>query len=342
MCNIAGYVGSRPAAPILLEMMEREEGFAGGYYTGIVTVYQNRLYCRKVVGGVRELVEKTDAASLPGVVGMIHSRRNSGGGQEWAHPFLNPAGDLAYVANGSPGCFMDNGERISQAAAQLYEQGYRFTTVDPSVPRYPAYAPGCHIHTSEAMCFLIDRYAQQKGSVLEAMGQVFMDYPAEIVGLALSASSADRIFAARISQPMMIGWDSSGAYLATAALAFPQGVGGAFSLPVNTAGEVFAGHLTLRPFDRPPAPLSRPIPWDEVFDGIGRRLAQGPANMVELLEATESSFPKGEADQQYHAVYEVLRILAQRGRLAVQVRETDGVEPSLRRRTFYCRSLQPA
>ena len=31
MCNIAGYVGTKRAAPILLEMMKKEEGFAGGY-----------------------------------------------------------------------------------------------------------------------------------------------------------------------------------------------------------------------------------------------------------------------------------------------------------------------
>jgi hypothetical protein len=35
MCNIAGYVGSRRAAPIILEMLRREEGFAGGFYSGL-------------------------------------------------------------------------------------------------------------------------------------------------------------------------------------------------------------------------------------------------------------------------------------------------------------------
>ena len=37
MCNIAGYVGTRPAAPILLEMLKKQEGFAGGELYGVPT-----------------------------------------------------------------------------------------------------------------------------------------------------------------------------------------------------------------------------------------------------------------------------------------------------------------
>ena len=40
MCNIAGYVGNKPAAPILLEMLRNQEGLAGGYYTGIATRHE--------------------------------------------------------------------------------------------------------------------------------------------------------------------------------------------------------------------------------------------------------------------------------------------------------------
>ena len=45
MCNIAGYVGNgkQEAAPILLEMMRAQEGYAGGYYTGIATIHEGKL-----------------------------------------------------------------------------------------------------------------------------------------------------------------------------------------------------------------------------------------------------------------------------------------------------------
>ena len=48
MCNIAGYVGTKKAAPILLEMMRREEGFAGGYNTGIATICNGNIYYTKL------------------------------------------------------------------------------------------------------------------------------------------------------------------------------------------------------------------------------------------------------------------------------------------------------
>ncbi|MBQ6824951.1 MAG: hypothetical protein IJP27_09880 [Clostridia bacterium] len=74
MCNIAGYIGSRPAAPILLEMLKKQEGLAGGYYTGIATLHQGKIYCTKLVGDVDALIRETEAANLPGTGGIIHSR----------------------------------------------------------------------------------------------------------------------------------------------------------------------------------------------------------------------------------------------------------------------------
>ena len=65
MCNIAGYVGTRPAAPILLEMMKNEEGFAGGYNTGIATIHQGELYHTKLVGCTQKLMDETEALPFP-------------------------------------------------------------------------------------------------------------------------------------------------------------------------------------------------------------------------------------------------------------------------------------
>ena len=103
MCVIAGYVGTRRAAPVLLEMIERQEGLAGGFYTGLATVEAGRLYWRKVVGDLAELRKCPDAEQLPGSVGVAHSRSNSGGDVEWAHPFISCEDMVAYIANGSAG-----------------------------------------------------------------------------------------------------------------------------------------------------------------------------------------------------------------------------------------------
>ena len=44
MCNVAGYVGNKAAAPVLLKMMARQEGFGGGYYSGIATIAGGELH----------------------------------------------------------------------------------------------------------------------------------------------------------------------------------------------------------------------------------------------------------------------------------------------------------
>ena len=73
MCNIGGYIGSEAAAPILLDMMEKQEGLAGGYYSGIATIADGRLHFAKVVGDFAKLRRETDAERLPGTIGIAHS-----------------------------------------------------------------------------------------------------------------------------------------------------------------------------------------------------------------------------------------------------------------------------
>ena len=108
MCVIAGYAGSRLAAPVVLEMIERQEGLAGGYYAGVAAVEPGSLHWRKVVGTVADLRRNTDAETLPGCVAIAHSRSKSGGDQEWAHPFVACFESVAYVANGSAGVWIDH------------------------------------------------------------------------------------------------------------------------------------------------------------------------------------------------------------------------------------------
>ena len=74
MCNIAGYVGERRAAPILIEMLRREEGIDAGFYTGIATLHEGKIHYRKLTGNLDDLLRETDAIDLPGNIGIIHSR----------------------------------------------------------------------------------------------------------------------------------------------------------------------------------------------------------------------------------------------------------------------------
>ncbi|MEA4823228.1 MAG: hypothetical protein VB111_03840 [Clostridiaceae bacterium] len=225
MCNIAGYVGTQAAAPILLGMMERQAGFGGGYYTGIATLYEGELHSEKVLGDMDRLYAASDVRSLPGNVGIIHSRSNSGGDREWAHPFLSNDETLAYVANGSTGAFARLPEfNRDLVSLELEHRGVQFRSKSAPVGAYPRLTDGSGVHVSEVMCHLIRMLISEGFEPEAAMRRAFLANPSEIVALALHVTMPDTILAARYNQPMMLGRADDGVYLATTALAFPPDV----------------------------------------------------------------------------------------------------------------------
>jgi len=129
MCIIAGYSGNRPAAPILIEMMKKEEFVDGGLSTGIATIHEGKLYVRKVVGDVDTLLRETDALSLPGTTGIIHSRTGKAS-VKYAHPFISNNGKIALLTNGTTrecSC-PEYYEKSNEIMAHFYNRGFNITT----------------------------------------------------------------------------------------------------------------------------------------------------------------------------------------------------------------------
>ncbi|NLD86909.1 MAG: hypothetical protein GX633_01430, partial [Clostridiales bacterium] len=204
MCNIAGYIGNRPAAPILLEMMAKESGFGGGYYKGIATLHEGKLYYAKVAGDMDRLLGETNAASLPGNIGFIHSRSFGRQNMEWAHPFISDRGRLAYIANGFNGVF-ENLELFNSYCKQMLDEGFTFRTATTENIGYntPRLSDGSGIHGSELAAHMItSEYRKEKDFGL-AMMKSMVKRPTEIVGLALHEDFEDTIFISRFNFPMM-------------------------------------------------------------------------------------------------------------------------------------------
>ena len=101
MCNIAGYVGERRAAPILLEMLRRQQPYDGDMSTGVAVIHEGKLHYRKIVGDVDTLIRETDVLSLPGTIGIAHTRPSGKKDEVAAHPFLNMEETMAVVTNGT-------------------------------------------------------------------------------------------------------------------------------------------------------------------------------------------------------------------------------------------------
>ena len=319
MCNIAGYVGTQPAAPILLKMMLAEEGFGGGYYTGIATLHEGKIHYAKLTGDTKRLIDCTDAASLPGTVGILHSRSKSGGGDEWAHPFVgekNGEIKIAYVANGAVGAFDDQRAEQIKTADALLAAGYEMKSrVVLNGTAYNRLSDGTTAHMSDVMCQLILSHMDKGLSSAEAMTAAFCGMPSEIVGLLLACGDPDRITYSRINYPMFVGFADHGAYLASTAIAFPTDAGEPMLLSANSSGCVTQSSVTVYPYAAPPAQVA-PITADVVakaYEAILAVLAEGPQTMGALCKAVKPCFAPSDLQPVAPLAYDVLYALHRAG-----------------------------
>lgn len=324
MCNIAGYVGTKQASPILLEMMRAQEGFCGGYYTGIATICEGKLYYAKLTGDTARLEALTESANLPGTVGIIHSRSKANGGDNWAHPFVCRKGGAprhAYVANGNIGIFAPRRPISAQISEELLAQGFRMDSLEKTpVGLYPTMSDGSCVHSSDIMCQLIGRNREQGLPLDRAMEAAFTQMPSEIVGLLLSLDDPEAITYARINMPMMLAFADHGAYLSSSAIAIPGDAAEPMALAPCTCGTVYRDRYCARPFTHPPCTVS-PVTArlrSEAYTAVCELLAQGPQEISPLCKAVKPLFDPGDCVPVTLVVYEVLHSLMRQGRLQIE------------------------
>ncbi len=252
MCNIAGYVGSKNSTPILLEMIKKQEGLNGGFFTGIAVHDGINLNYRKIQGDLSVLLTTTNAENLVGNTGIAHSRTPSGGDKSWAHPFTTERdGDvkICYVANGAIGSFSSTKEDKNKLADLMIKEGYDI----PCKLNYPGdnyhrLSTGEAVHMSDVMCQRIYQYLVKGEKPYNAIAKSFYDLPSEIVGLILEKNSKDCIYYSRNNKPMFVGFDDSGAYLASSPTAFPDSVKDYALLPALSSGVIYKDSFKTYPY----------------------------------------------------------------------------------------------
>jgi glucosamine--fructose-6-phosphate aminotransferase (isomerizing) len=101
MCGIVGYIGTRPAADILMEGLRKLE-YRGYDSAGIATVLEGDLHCVRAKGKLQHLQDKLDGLENPARLGVGHTRWATHGKPEEynAHPHRDAAGRIAVVQNG--------------------------------------------------------------------------------------------------------------------------------------------------------------------------------------------------------------------------------------------------
>ncbi len=195
MCGIVGYIGSRDAAPILLEGLHRLE-YRGYDSAGIAVAHKSVLHTAKCKGKVRELA-RMSPEKMPGTIGIAHTRWATHGepSDANAHPHSDGSERFTIVHNGII-------ENAAALRARLKNDGVQFRSETDS----------------EVLAHLI---AATQGDSLEDCVRMALRSVVGTYGLAvLDAQRPESIVVARNGSPVVLGIGDNEMFVAsdTAAL----------------------------------------------------------------------------------------------------------------------------
>ena len=234
MCIIAGYSGNRPAAPILAEIMRKEEYVDGALSTGIATIHEGKLYYRKVTGDLETLLRETDALDLPGTTGIMHSRTGNDCVAH-AHPFISNDGNIALITNGTMGEIKgtDFYDVMNDIARGFYEKGYEFKTAldvpetmrDKKVTLLPN---GQSYMSTEAYLFMIEDALRGvseenlRDALADATRNAIDTLPRNFITMNVHAKVPDTITIGNVARPITVGFAEGECFFASVPIALPD------------------------------------------------------------------------------------------------------------------------
>jgi len=120
LCSIIGYLGSADGAPLLVKALRRME-YRGYDSAGVAMSADGIIMLRKGVGKVEQVNSEKQLETLPGKVGIGHTRWATHGGvsEANAHPHMSWSGRIAIVHNG----IIENYEELK---SEVGSRGYLF------------------------------------------------------------------------------------------------------------------------------------------------------------------------------------------------------------------------
>ena len=120
MCSIIGYYGNDFAAPLLVKGLSRME-YRGYDSVGVATKSGDSILVKKGVGRVSQVNESESLDSLPGNMGIGHTRWATHGivNSQNAHPHYSNSSRIALVHNGT----LENDDELREF---LTKEGFTF------------------------------------------------------------------------------------------------------------------------------------------------------------------------------------------------------------------------
>ena len=173
MCGIVGYVGVKPATPLLLDSLEKLE-YRGYDSAGIALISDDGITIRKTRGRISDLRKIIDESPSPEcTVGIGHTRWATHGepSDVNSHPHLSKSGRVAVVHNGII-------ENYIELRSYLQARGYTFSTETDSevVSELIDYC-----YNGDPLSAVRKAEQQLKGSY--ALGILFAEFPEQIIAL---------------------------------------------------------------------------------------------------------------------------------------------------------------
>ena len=190
MCGIIGYIGEKPAMPILIDGLRRLE--YRGYDSAGVAVMEDSISIHKTIGRIADLEDIIPSSSF-GTMGIAHTRWATHGSvtQENAHPHLSMDESIAVVHNG----IIENAGNLRK---RLIETGIEFRSETDT----------------EVIVHLISREVEAGMVLLEAVRRTLMLLRGTW-GIAVMMHGSEEVICARNGSPLVIGIGDGEMYISS-------------------------------------------------------------------------------------------------------------------------------
>src|SRR5215211_5408502 len=195
MCSIIGYMGKCMAASVIIESLKKME-YRGYDSVGIATLARDRILLRKDVGKVLDVDNSLQLNTMPGQIGIGHTRWATHGGitKLNAHPHTDCTNDVVVVHNG----IIDNYQQLKDI---LIKQGHIFQSQTDS----------------EVIAHLIETYLKKfdiKHAIIETCKQIHGSYAF------VAIFKSGLVAGARLDEPLIIGIGNNGNFISSDVLGF--------------------------------------------------------------------------------------------------------------------------
>jgi glutamine---fructose-6-phosphate transaminase (isomerizing) len=195
MCGIVGVIGSRPAAPILLDALRRLE-YRGYDSAGIATLVNGHIDRRRAEGKLSRLADTLAQRPLEGTTGIGHTRWATHGAPTESNAHPHGTARVSLVHNGII-------ENHAELRAELEAAGQEFSTETDT----------------ETVAQLVDLNLKRGMQPIEAAGAALRRLEGAYALAMIFAGYPELIVGAQHGAPLAVGFGDNEMFVGSDALA---------------------------------------------------------------------------------------------------------------------------